>query len=74
MILRQLQLRVVKPQFNYKKEELIRLDGLTIKVEVKEEKPLYEVIIEVLKIITKEIPEEVVEVMRIQTKPSQVTL
>ena len=49
-------LRVVKPWFNYKKEELIQLDNLMIKVEVKEEKPLYEVIIEVLKIITKEIP------------------
>ena len=74
MILGWLQLKVVKPQLDYKREELIQLDGFIIKVEVKEEKPLCEVIIEVLKIITKEIPKEVVEVMRIQTKPRWVIL
>ena len=36
-----------------------------IKVDIKEEKPLYEVIIKVLKIITEEIPKEVVEVIGI---------
>ena len=51
--------------FDYKKEELIWLDSLTIKVDIKEEKPLYKVIIEVLKIITKEISKEVVEVIKI---------
>ena len=40
-----------------------------IKVEIIKEKPLYEVIIEVLKIITKEIPKEIIKVIRIQTKP-----
>ena len=55
IILGQLQLRAVKPQFDYEKEELIQLDSLKMKVNIKE-KLIYEVIIEVLKIITKEIP------------------
>ena len=58
-------LLTTKPQFDYENERLIWPDGLTMEVET----PMCEVTMEVLQILTEEIPKEVVEVMRVQAKP-----
>jgi len=58
-------LLTTKPQFDYENERLVWPDGLTMEVET----PMCEVTMEVLQILTEEIPKEVVEVMRIQAKP-----
>ena len=56
---------IIKLQFDYKNERLVWPDGLTMEVEI----PIYEVIMEVLQVITEEVLKEVVNVIRIQAKP-----